>query len=212
VSTVELLIADDHELVRRGLVSIITASHPEWTVVAEVANGRKAIEQGESLKPDVAILDLSMPDISGLAVAERLLVSVPGIKILILTMHAASPIRHQLRKLGVSAYLDKNEAPKMLVLAVERILAGEPFFASTSASRPVEEIESPEYVPAQFLLTPRECQVMRLLALGKSNKELAGELEMSVRTAECHHASLLAKLGAESIGEVVRIAIRDGII
>jgi two-component system, NarL family, response regulator NreC len=212
VSAVELLIADDHELVRRGLLFIIKATHPEWKVVAEVANGREAIEKGESLRPDAAILDLSMPDISGLKVAERLLGSVPGIKILILTMHAAAPILNQLRKAGVSAYLDKREAPKMLVVAIERILSGEPFFASSSASRPVEQIESPEYVPAQFLLTRRECQVMRLLALGKSNKELAGELNISVRTAECHHANLLAKLGVDSIGEVVRIAIRDGVI
>src|ERR1019366_5266521 len=114
---------------------------------AEAATGTAAIELGTDRRPDVAILDLSMPDLGGLQVAERLLESVPGIRILILTMQAAAPILRQLRKAGVSAYLAKNEAPKMLVLAVERILAGEPFFASTSASRPT--LESPEYIPAQ---------------------------------------------------------------
>ncbi len=212
MSAVKILIADDHELVRKGLVSIVGRSHPEWTVVAEASNGKDAIERGESLRPTVAILDLSMPDIDGLKVAERLLRSVPGIRILVLTMHSSAPILRQLRKTGVDAYLAKNEAPKMLVAAIERILAGEPFFASSSASRPADELEAPEYVPSPFLLTPRELEVMRLLALGKSNKELAAELDMSVRTAESHHASILAKLGVSSPGEVVRIAIRDGVI
>jgi DNA-binding NarL/FixJ family response regulator len=100
----------------------------------------------------------------------------------------------------------------MLVVAIERILAGEPFFASSRASRTVDEVELPDYIPAPFLLTPRELEVMRLLALGQSNKELASELGMSVRTAESHHASILTKLGLDSIGEIVRIAVRDGVI
>ena len=209
MSTVEILIADDHELVRKGLISILTRSHPEWRVVGDVANGSDAIELGTALRPDVAILDLTMPDLSGWQVAERLLKSVPGIRIVILTMHAAAPILRRLRKAGVSAYLAKNEAPKMLVEAVERILAGEPFFASTSASRPI--VEPPEYIPVQFLLTPRELDVLRLLARGKTNKELANELDMSVRTAESHRANIMAKANVESLGELVRIAVRDGV-
>jgi DNA-binding NarL/FixJ family response regulator len=212
VSAVEILVADDHELVRKGLISILRRSHPEWTVVAEAPNGKEAIERGELLRPNVAILDLSMPDIDGLKVAGRLLKSVPGIHILVLSMHLAAPILRQLKRTGVDAYIAKNEAPRMLVTAVERILAGEPFFASSSASRPVDQIESPEYVPAQFILTPKELEVMRLLVQGQSNKELAGELGMSVRTAESHHASILGKLGIDSIGEMVRVAIRDGVI
>lgn len=209
MSTVEILIADDHELVRKGLISILTQSHPEWRVVGDVANGEAAIELGTALRPDVAILDLTMPDLSGWKVAERLLQSVPGIRIVILTMHAAAPILRRLRKAGVSAYLAKNEAPKMLVEAVERILAGEPFFASASASRP--NVEAPEYIPVQFVLTPREIDVLRLLARGKTNKELAVELDMGVRTAESHRANIMAKLHVESLGDLVRIAVRDGV-
>lgn len=209
MSTVDILIADDHELVRKGLISILTRSHPEWRVVGDVANGTDAIELGTSLRPHVAILDLTMPDLSGWQVAERLLQSVPGIRIVILTMHAAAPILRRLRKAGVSAYLAKNEAPKMLVEALERILAGEPFFASPSASRKV--VEPPEYIPVQFLLTPRELDVLRLLARGKTNKELANELDMSVRTAESHRANIMAKVNVESLGELIRIAVRDGI-
>jgi two-component system response regulator NreC len=209
MGTVEILIADDHELVRRGLVSILTQSHPEWNVVAEAPTGTAAIELGTALRPDVAILDLSMPDLGGLEAAERLLEAVPGIRIIILTVHAAAPILRQLRKTGVSAYLAKNEAPKMLVTGVERVLAGEPFFASTSATRPA--VDAPEYIPVQFLLTSRELDVLRLLARGKTNKELAAELDLSVRTVESHHASIMAKLNVESLADLVHLAVRDGI-
>jgi DNA-binding NarL/FixJ family response regulator len=209
MSPVEILIADDHELVRRGLIRLLTQSHPEWKVVAEVSTGTAAIELGTALRPDVAILDLSMPDLGGLQAAERLLEAVPGIRIIILTVHAAAPILRQLRKVGVSAYLAKNEAPKMLVAAVERVLAGEPFFASTSASRP--KVDAPEYIPVQFLLTPRELDVLRLLASGKTNKELAAELDLSVRTVESHHANIMAKLNVESLADLVHLAIRDGV-
>ena len=208
--TVRILIADDHELVRKGLVSILAASHPEWQIVAEASDAASAIEKGLELKPTAAILDLSMPDQSGLDVARELIAGVPEIRVLILTMHAAAPILRQLRKAGVHAYLAKNEAPAMLVRAVERILAGEPFFASAAAER--ASLESPEYIPVQFLLTSREVEVLRWLARGKSNKELAALLDMSVRTAESHHANIMAKLGVESLGELVRLAVRDNVV
>ena len=205
-----ILIADDHELVRKGLISIFGKSHPEWTIVGDVGTGAAAIALGIAARPDLAILDLVMPEGGGLEVAERLLEAVPGILILILSMYASASVLRHVRRLGVSAYLAKNEAPKMLVQAVERILAGETFFASVSTSRVT--VESPEYVPVQFLLSPRELEVLRLLASGKSNKELAGDLNVSVRTAESHHANILAKLNVESLADLVRIAIRDRLV
>jgi DNA-binding NarL/FixJ family response regulator len=210
MGSARILIADDHELVRKGLISILGKSHPEWTIIGDVGTGLAAIELGIAARPDLAILDLIMPGVGGLEVAERLLEAVPGILIVILSMYASAAILRHVRRLGVSAYLAKNEAPKMLVHAVERILAGEPFFASTSTSRAT--VESPEYVPVQFLLSPRELEVLRLLARGRSNKELAGDLDVSVRTAESHHANILAKLNAESLADLVRIAIRDGLV
>jgi DNA-binding NarL/FixJ family response regulator len=212
MNPVRILLADDHELVRKGLVRVLTEQHPEWQIVAEAADGVQAIEMGRSLKPDIAILDLSMPRKNGLQVTEELSQVVPGIRILILTMHAAEPIMRQLRRAGASAYMIKNEAPKQLVSAVERMLTGEAFFASESAYRPASVVAAPEYVPAQFLLTPREIAVLRLIASGKSNKELAAQLNMSVRTAESHRASIMAKLGVESLGDLVKIAVRDGIV
>jgi DNA-binding NarL/FixJ family response regulator len=206
---IELLIADDHEFIRRGLIRILANSHPEWHVVADVPTGTAAIELGAALRPGVAILDLSMPDIGGLQAAERLLELVPGIRIVILSMYAAAPILRHLRKAGVSAYLARNEAPKMLVYAVERVLAGKPFFASSSVSR--QTVEAPENIPVQFLLTSRELDALHLLARRKSNKELAFELDTSVRTAESHHANIVAKLNIQSLGDLVRIAFRDGV-
>jgi DNA-binding NarL/FixJ family response regulator len=207
MSAVRILIADDQELVRRGVVSILSTSHPEWQFAGEAATGAAAIDQGLAERPDVAILDLYMPDRSGLQVAEKLIAEIPGIRIMILTMHAAAPILRQLRKTGVHAYLVKNEAPAKLVEAMERMLAGEPFFASACAARP--DPDAPEYIPVQFLLTRRELEVFRLLANGKRNKELAAELEMSVRTAESHHANIMAKLGVYSLADLTRLAIRD---
>jgi DNA-binding NarL/FixJ family response regulator len=209
---VRILVADDHELVRRGVVSLLHEAHPDWEIVAEAGDGATAIANGLATAPGLAILDLSMPDLTGLDVARRLIEGIPGICILILTMHAALPILDQLRKAGVRAYLTKSEAPEMLVTAVERILSGEPFFASSAAHRPAVELDSQEYIPAQFLVTPRELAVMRLLALGYGNKQVAAELEMSVRTAETHRASILVKLKTGSLGELVRIAMRDSII
>jgi DNA-binding NarL/FixJ family response regulator len=207
-----VLLVDDHELVRRGLISLLNAGHPEWEIVGEVASGTAAIELGVLLKPDVAILDLALPDMSGLDVVRQLIAAIPEIKILILTMHAAKPILDRLQKAGVRAYLAKNEAPLMLVRAVERILAGEPFFASTDAYRPPVDLPPAEYVPAQFLLTTRELEVMRLLVQNHGNKQIATDLGLSVRTVEQHHASILAKLKVDSLGDMVRIAIRDRLI
>lgn len=205
---VRILVADDHELIVAGLISVLTAGHPEWRVSA-VSNGREAVEQGIALGADVAILDLSMPEVSGMEAAQQLLAALPGIRIIILSMHAAAPILRQLRISGVHAYLAKNEAPKNLVQAVERVLAGEAFFASVVTAR--LRVEAPDFIPAQFLLTPREIEVLRLLARGMTNKELAAELSLSVRTAESHHANLMAKLGVNSLADLVRIAIRDNI-
>jgi DNA-binding NarL/FixJ family response regulator len=209
---VRIMLADDHELVRRGLIRILSAGHPDWEVVAEAATGFEAIQTGILVQPDLAIIDLSLPDCTGLDVAKSLIENVPGIRTLVLTMHAAAPILAMLRKAGVNAYLAKHEAPRTLAEAVERVLAGEPFFASADAYRAAAELQPSEYVPAQFLLTTRELSVMKLLAQGRSNKQLAGDLDMSVRTAETHHASILHKLDVNSLADLVRIAVRDELI
>lgn len=202
-----IVIADDHEFVRRGLATILLAKHPEWQIVAEASNGEDAIRLAESLKPDIAILDLSMPGRNGLEVTEYLRVAVPSIRTLILTMHTGEQMVRNLRKAGASAYMVKNDASAKLVEAVERLIAGQPFFASQNAVP-----ENPPPAPAQYVLSARETEVLKLLASGRSNKEIGALLNISVRTIESHRASILAKLGANSLGDLVRIALRDGLV
>lgn len=209
---IRILLADDHELVRQGLISILTASHLEWEVVAEATNGQQAIELAETLLPDIAIVDLSMPELDGLQVTRHLCSSVEGIKVMVLSVHMARPVMRQLRKAGASAFLAKNEAPQHLVEAIERVLAGETFFASESASRLPAQLEPGQQIPVQYLLTPRELEVLRLLARGQSNKSIANDLDMSVRTAESHRADILDRLSVDSLGDLVKLAIRDGIV
>lgn len=209
---IRILVADDHELVRQGLVSVIEESHPDWKVVAEASDGRQAIELGESLRPDVAIVDLTMPELNGLAVTQQLSENVPGIRILVLSVHMAHPVMKQLRRAGASAFLGKSEAPVQLVAAIERVLSGEAFFASEAASRPPSELDPVEQIPVQYLLTPRELDVLRHLVRGLSNKEVATALNVSVRTAESHRADILDRLSVDSLGELVKRAVRDGVV
>ncbi len=208
---VRILVADDHELVRKGLISVLQRAHPEWEIVGEAESGQQAIRLAEELRPNVLIVDLTMPEPNGLKVTERLTESIRGIKVLVLTVHSAEPLRRQLRRAGAAAFLAKSEVPNNLVKAVERILAGEPFFSSESASRPVSQLEPKERVPVQYLLTPRELDVLRLLVQGLSSKEIASALEMSVRTVESHRANILSRLSVESLGDLIRIAIADGL-
>jgi DNA-binding NarL/FixJ family response regulator len=210
--TIRILVADDHEFVREGLISILEESHPEWRVVAAAADGRQAIDLSEALQPDVAVIDLSMPEVDGLKVTEHLCSSIEGIRVLVLSVHAAHPVLRQLRRAGAHAFLAKNETPRQLVTALERVLAGEPFFASESASRAVSELAAAEHVPIQYLLTPREIEVLRCLARGLSNKEIASALDLSVRTAESHRADIMERLSTASLGELVKLAVRDGVI
>jgi DNA-binding NarL/FixJ family response regulator len=208
---IRILIADDHELVRRGLISILQKAHPEWRIVGEAANGQEAIEMGIALLPQVAILDLSMPLQNGLRVTEQLCKAIPGIHVLILTVHMAEPVMRLLHRAGAHAFLAKNEAPVKLVTAVERMLAGEPFIFSDSANRAVSDAPPDEPIPIQYLLTPRELDVLRCLAEGMGNKEAAAALDMSVRTVESHRADMMVRLGTDSLGDLVRMAIRDGL-
>ncbi len=206
MNPLRIVIADDHEFVRRGLAHILLSKHPDWEIVAEADNGDDAIRLAETLKPDVAILDLSMPGRNGLEVTEHLHAVVPGVRTLILTMHTGERMVQSLKKAGAAAYMVKNDAPSRLVDAVERMVAGQSFFASQNAT------SSDDPAPAQYVLSARENDVLKLLVSGKSNKEIASLLSVSVRTVESHRASILARLGAGSLGELVRIAIRDGLV
>jgi two-component system response regulator NreC len=213
MNSVRILLADDHEVVRAGLAKILTQAHSEWEIIGEAVNGSQAIEMGEAMRPDVLIVDLSMPGgPNGLQVTERLVSSVHGIRIVILTAHAAEPLMKQVRQAGASAFLSKSEAPANLVSVLEKMLAGEKFLASESAQQPMTIPQARQRIPIQYLLTPRELDVLVKLAAGLSNKEIAVELDMSVRTVESHRSNIMNRLAVDSLGELVRLAVRDGIV
>lgn len=207
---VRVVVADHHEFVRVGLEALLQRHRPHWEIVGQAPDGRQAVELTEALRPDLLIFDLVLSEMNGLAVLERLARSSPGTLVMILTMHPAAHLVRTCRRLGVGAYISKTEPPQNLVLAMDRILAGEPFFASHNFSAEDGSlVESASQVPSPYLLTSRELQVMRSLANGFTNKETAQALSMSVRTAESHRASIFHKLGVSSLGQLVRIAVRD---
>ena len=209
---IRILIADDHEFVRLGIESVVHRCRPHWEIVAKAVDGLQAAEMAEALHPDLLVLDLAMPELNGMAVLERLAQTAPRTRVMVLTVHPGTQLMRTAKKLGARAYISKNESPSNIVVAMDRVMADEPFFSSdVFGVETGSPAESGAYLPSQYLLTSRELEVLRTLALGRTNKETALWLGMSVRTAESHRANILHKLGAASIGELVRIALRDGV-
>jgi DNA-binding NarL/FixJ family response regulator len=211
-----ILIADDQEFVRLGLASVIHRLRPGWEIVGMAIDGRDAIRMAEELKPDLAVVELGLPEIDGVTVIERLLRASPQTRVMVFTMHPAAQLVRPTRKLGAGAFVSKQEPPANLVTAMERVMAGEPFFTSDRVvsifAAEESSVRHPTALPSQYLLTSREQEVLRALAGGATNKQTAEALKMSVRTAESHRANILHKLGAASLADLVRIALRDGLI
>lgn len=213
---VRILIADDHSIVRRGLRALLE-TQPGWQVCGEAANGRQAIEKSKQLKPDVAIVDISMPELNGLEATRRILKEAPRVQVLILTMHDAPEVIEKVLASGARGYVCKSDAERDLVVAVEALCQRKPFFTSSVSemmlesfvNKPKREVKQES---AAGRLTRREREIVQLLAEGKSNKETAAALGISVRTAESHRASIKRKLGAKSLSHLVRFAIRTRII
>jgi DNA-binding NarL/FixJ family response regulator len=206
-----ILIADAHEIFRCGLRSVLEA-RPGWRVVGETQCGRQAIGMAETLRPDIVVVDLDMSSTSGLEAVRRLSSDPIGVRVLAISEHMAAPVTRKVRRAGAAALLAKNEPPERFVATVEGILRGAPFFASREARRDVAELNPCERIPVQFLLSNRELDVLRLLAEGLSNKNIARELGIGIRTAEVYRAGIFARVNARSLGALVRRAIRDGAI
>jgi DNA-binding NarL/FixJ family response regulator len=211
-----LLIADDHELVRHGIRSLLQA-HRGWEVVGEAADGREAIQKAQYLQPDLAILDITMPNLDGLEATRQIAVTSPKTKVLILTMHESDQMVRRVLEAGARGYVLKSDLAAHLVKAVEDVSQGK-----LSLTPKVSEIvlqgfmkakpESKESERAKVRPTPRELEIIRLLAEGKANKEIGAALGITVRTVETHRAKIMLKLGLHSLPEVVHYAIRNKII
>jgi DNA-binding NarL/FixJ family response regulator len=214
---VSILIADDHELVRKGIRMVLEA-RPGWEVVAEANNGRDAVKKAQQTKPNVAILDISMPQLNGLEAARQIAKTLSQTKVLILTMHEADPMIQQILEAGAQGYLLKSDASLDLVAAVDALLRNKTFFTprvgqivldgylGKNPARPTEDTAK-----NTLRLTARQRQIVQLLAEGKTSKEVAVALEISVKTAETHRANIMKRLDCHSVTELVHYAIRNGI-
>jgi len=213
--TVSILIADDHAVVRRGLRALLE-TQPKWKVVGEATSGRDAVEKATALRPDVAILDISMPGLNGLDAASLIFKAAPNTRILILTMHAAEELIQKTLKVGASGYVLKSDAERDLITAVEALLHKKTFFTPIAAEVVLDSLRDSSRKQAPHAngsrLSPREREVVQLLAEGKSNKEIAALLNISTRTVENHRANIMGKLKVPSFSALVRYAIRNKII
>jgi DNA-binding NarL/FixJ family response regulator len=212
-----ILLADDHELTRSGLRYLLE-KHEDWSVCGEASNGRLAVEMAEKLRPDFAILDMSMPEMNGLEATRQILKKQPQLNILIFTMHETERVIVDVMEAGARGVVLKSDVGENMVAAVESISKGRRFFTSRVAETVVEaylskRLDGEKDDPAsQFILTTREREVVQLLAEGKSNKEVADRLGISARTAEGHRSEIMRKLKLGSLADLVRFAIRNGIV
>ena len=211
-----ILLADDHDLTRAGLRYLLE-KQKDWSVCGEASNGRLAVEMAEKLRPDLAILDMSMPELNGLEATRHILKSFPHAKILIYTMHETEKIIIDALEAGAHGIVLKSDAGENMVAAVESIAKGRRFFTSRVAEAVVEAYLSKKASRdtdsnSHIALTTREREVVQLLAEGKSNKEVADHLGISARTAEGHRAEIMRKLRLESLAELIRYAIRNEIV
>jgi DNA-binding NarL/FixJ family response regulator len=215
MAMLRILLADDHDIVRRGLRELLE-QQPGWFVCAEAANGREAVELALEHRPQVAILDLTMPELNGLEATRRIRQALPETQVLIFTMHDSEELLRGVLRAGARGYLLKSDAARQLVPAVDSLAQRKAFFSGRVSEVLLEGFLDSERRRSDELgierLTSREREIVQLLAEGKSNKEVARALDLSVKTVETHRGAVMRKLDLHSIADLVRFAIRNHII
>jgi DNA-binding NarL/FixJ family response regulator len=214
--SLRILIADDHELLRRGLRTVLEAQ-PGWEVAGEASDGREAVAQAKRLKPDLVVLDVRMPNLNGLEAARQIRKALPHTEVLILTMHESEQLVRDILEAGARGYVLKSDAGRDLVTAVEEVRRHKPYFTSKVSDIVLQSYLHGSVHPKRAKssvapLSAREREIIQLLAEGKSNKEVAVALNISVLTAKTHRTNLMRKLGVHSISDLVRFAIRNRIV
>ena len=215
MNQIRILLADDHVVMRRGL-RLLLENQPGFKVVAEASDGRQAVEQAQAVKPDVVVLDIAMPNLGGIEAAERISAALPETRIVILSMHSDEGYVLRSLKAGVKGYLLKDSAEGDLVEAIRAVHFGKAFFSPEISRMLVEdymrELKNRRVDDSYELLTPREREILQMLAEGKSNKDIATALNLSLYTVETHRRNLQDKLNLHSFPELVLYAVRKGII
>ncbi|TMA26329.1 MAG: response regulator transcription factor [Deltaproteobacteria bacterium] len=215
MSPVRIVIADDHEVVRKGLRSLLEEQH-DVEIVGEASNGREAVDKVAVLKPDVVVLDIGMPELNGLEATRQIVKATPRTEVLILTVFETEEVIREVLRAGARGYVLKSDAGRLLVSAIEAVSAHKPFFTSRVSELVLAGFLSgesrPESDSSGLPLTPREREVLQLLAEGKTNKDVAAALGIGLKTVETHRMNLMSKLGLHSVVDLVRYAIRNGIV
>ena len=213
-----ILIADDHEVARRGIRAVLE-NHPGWEVCGEARDGRESVELSAATKPDLVLLDIGMPNLNGLEAARQILAILPDVAILILTMHDSDNVVREVLRAGARGYLLKSDAGRDLVAAVEALQNQRTFFTTRVSQMVLDGFLDREKTggivktdDSTEVLTSREREVIQLLAEGKTSKEVAVALNLSVKTAETHRTNLMRKLGLHSVADLTRYAVRNGIV
>jgi DNA-binding NarL/FixJ family response regulator len=214
--TVRILVVDDHDIIRRGLKQLL-ASRPGWEVCGEAKTGQEAVALAEQLQPEIVVMDVSMPEMNGLEAARKIHNLFPKMGILILTLHFSDQLVRDIVAAGARAYILKSDAARDLVTGVEALANHQTFFTHRAAdvllhgfSRKNSQLDPK--ILARSRLTPREREIVQLLAEGKTSREVALALGISIKTAETHRANIMRKLEVHSVSEVVRYAVKNHIV
>ena len=207
-----IMIVDDHAVVRRGVRALLE-SHPGWEVSGEATTGREAVDLARQLQPDIVVMDLSLPELNGLDATRQILKESPRTEVVVLTMHHSEELARNALQAGARGYVLKSDADQNLIAAVESLRQHKPFLTSAVTEFVLDDyVQRVDAVDAgQPAVTPRERQIIQLLAEGKSNKESAAALGVSVKTIEAHRANIMRKLHLRSASDLVRYAIRNNI-
>jgi DNA-binding NarL/FixJ family response regulator len=215
LNDLRILIADDHEIVRRGLKKVLS-SRQGWVVCAEAATGRDAIAMAAEHRPDIVVMDISMPGLNGLEATRKIRKMLPKAGILIFSLHYSDQLVREVVDAGARAYLLKSDATRDLLHAIEALATHRSFFTSNAAQTLIDGFCNQDSGKSGTLLrhrlSSREREIVQLLAEGKSSKEVAVALNISVKTAETHRANIMRKLEMHSVSELVRYAVRHQMI
>ncbi len=211
--SLRILVVDDHAVVRRGVRSLLE-SRDGWEVCGEATTGRDAVEQSRRLRPDVVVMDLSLPELNGLDATRHILKDAPETEVLVLTMHQSEELARDVLQAGARGYVLKSDADENLIAAVDSLRQHKPFLTPAVTEFVLDGYirDSADQDASRRAVTAREREIIQLIAEGKSNKNAASALKISVKTIEAHRANIMRKLHLRSVSDLVRYAIRNKIV
>jgi two-component system, NarL family, response regulator NreC len=208
-TTIKILLADDHTILRQGL-KLILSSQPDLEVIGEASNGNEAVELANKLRPDIVLLDVAMPELNGIEATRRMMEANSRLRILVLSMHKEAVYVREILKAGARGYILKDVIDTELLNAVRSVARGDGYISPAVSGALLNDYRQNINDPVD-LLTKREREVLQLIAEGKTNKEVATKLNLSVYTVDSHRGKIMEKLNLHSTGELVRFAIKHGL-